>query len=172
MVDHHTHAFELWSSFLTPKNPWVFWERKRIFLISQDNWYSYLALLVFISVGKIPENLSPAPTPKFGDFQGFPPKKSPNFEFPPSPKYPQIFKSLNPVPNRKIWGFSGMNSKRSPNLGLSPSPKFPRKFRKPCPCPQIFGDFWGKPQKSPKFRLCLSSNYTYPNLIGASLWWV
>ena len=48
--------------------------------------------LMEASVGKIPKNLSPAPTPKFGDFRGFPLKKSPKFEFPCPQSIPKPFK--------------------------------------------------------------------------------
>ena len=80
------------------------------------------------SGGKIPEILSPDPTPKFGDFWGFPQRNPQNLSFPRPQSIPEYFKSSNPFPNPEIWGVSRMNPIKSPKLGLSLSPNYPRKF--------------------------------------------
>ena len=126
--------------------------------------FATFPVFVVTSVGKIPEILSPVPTPKFGDFWGFSHKKSPKFEFPPSPKYPQTFYGLKPRPQPRNSGIFGDEPQKIPKIMIVPVPKLSPKVLKTLPptpnYPQTFGDFRGKPQKTPKFRLCLSLKYT------------
>ena len=123
-----------------------------------------LILLVLISVGKIPNISTPVPTPKFRDFRGFFSPKSPKFEFPPSPKYPQTFYELKPRPQPGNLRIFGDEPQKIPQLMIVPVPKLSPKVLKTLPPtpnhPQTFGDFRGKPKMTPKFRLCLSLKYT------------
>ena len=113
------------------------------------------------SVVKIPEIVSPVPTPKFGDFRGFFPKYPQNLGVPRPQRIPNYFQTCNPVPIPEIWGFSGMNLNKSPKFGLSPSPKHP----------QNSGFFGDKPQLIPK-KLKLQIMYQCPSgtLKGVKYW--
>ena len=101
--------------------------------------------LVCISVVKIPEILSSAPAPKFGDFWGFTPQNPRNFSFPRPQIIPEPMDSSNPVSIPKERGILGINPNISPKYELPPSPNYPLIFQHLYPRPHphktgIFGD--------------------------------
>ena len=107
---------------------------------------------------KIPEIVSPIPTPKFGDFRGFFPKYPQNFGVPRPQRIPNI---PSPVPTPKFGDFRGFSPQKTPNLEF-PHPQSVPEHSKSCnpvPIPEIWGFSGINPNKSPNFGLSQSPKY-------------
>ena len=108
--------------------------------------------------GKIPENPTFVPTPKYRNFWGFHPQNPQNCDCPRPQSFPKTFRKSLPILVPEFWGFSGIFLPENPRCAECPHPR-----------PRNIGEIVkisGIPRKSPisvnaaykKIRVSLGSN--------------